>query len=179
MSRLPETYFIPGLYDLGTPGCLGWPGCVYFIKKKRGKVDNNLSIKRKLILFASIASQRMLFLFAFFFWGFPLSHVVLNFISLHSGVLGYCVYMDKLCPAWPGSRLLQPESRSGGTSRSPYKRNCKNNSKLLTSRDPGIPGHPAIPRSYKQALNLNNTTICALKCLSMTVCSSYKQVTEV
>ena len=33
MSRLPETYFIPGLYDLGTPGCPEWPRCVYLIKK--------------------------------------------------------------------------------------------------------------------------------------------------
>ena len=61
--------------------------------------------------------------FFLLFWGFPLSHVVLNFISLHPGVPGYCVYMDKVCPAWPGSRLLQPGSRLNGTSRSPYKRN--------------------------------------------------------
>ena len=40
----------------------------------------------------------MLFLFAFFLGGFHLSDVVLNFISLHPGVLGYCVYMDKVCP---------------------------------------------------------------------------------
>ena len=42
----------------------------------------------------------MLFLFAFFFEGFTLSHVVLNFISLHPGVPGYCIYMDKVCPTW-------------------------------------------------------------------------------
>ena len=42
----------------------------------------------------------MVFLFAFFFGGFPLSDVILNFISLHPrGVPGYCVYMDKVCPA--------------------------------------------------------------------------------
>ena len=41
----------------------------------------------------------MLFLFAFFLGGFPLSEVVLNFISLHAGVPGYCVYMDKVCSA--------------------------------------------------------------------------------
>ena len=41
----------------------------------------------------------MLFLFAFFFGGFPLSDVVLNFISLQPGVPGYCIYMDKVCPA--------------------------------------------------------------------------------
>ena len=76
-----------------------------------------------------------------------------KFISLHPGVPGYCVYMGKVCPAWPGSRLLQPGSRSSGTSRSPYERNCKNNSKSLTSRDPGIPG------SYKQTLRVELWTI--------------------
>ena len=39
ISRLHKTYFIPGLYDLGSPGC------VYFIQKKRGKVNNNWLIK--------------------------------------------------------------------------------------------------------------------------------------
>ena len=33
----------------------------------------------------------MLFLFAFFLGGFPLSDVVLNFISLHQGVRGFSV----------------------------------------------------------------------------------------
>ena len=75
-----------------------------------------------------------------------MSDVVLNFISLHPGVPGYCVYMDKVCPGVSGSRLLQPGSRYTGTSRSPYKRNRENNSKLSTSRGPGTPG------SYKPAL---------------------------
>ena len=38
-------------------------------------------------------------------------------------------------------------------SRSPYKRNRENNSKLSTSRDPGTLGRPGTPGSYKQALN--------------------------
>ena len=33
ISRLPETYFMPGLYDLDTPACPGWPGCVYSVNK--------------------------------------------------------------------------------------------------------------------------------------------------
>ena len=99
-----------------------------------------------------------------FFWCLPLSDVVVNFISLHPGVPGYCVYMDKVCPAWLVSRLLQPESQSSGTSRPPYKRNCRNNSKLLTSRDPGIPG------SYKQGLRLNPNHVGEkTRCCSMVI----------
>ena len=41
----------------------------------------------------------MLSLFAFFFGGFAWLEDVLNFSSLHSGVPGYCVYMDKNLPA--------------------------------------------------------------------------------
>ena len=75
----------------------------------------------------------MLFLFAFFFGGFPLSYVVLNFISRRcTGILRF--YGQSL------SRLT-------------YKRNCKTNSKLLTSQDPGITG------SYKQAL-YNMDKVC-------------------
>ena len=38
MSRLPETYFVLGIYDLGTLGCPGWPGCVYCIQKSVEKL---------------------------------------------------------------------------------------------------------------------------------------------
>ena len=128
-------------------------GMCLFHQKKRSKVDNNLSIKRKLILFAYIASQRMLvFFLAFFFGGFTWSDDILNFIVYF--IRNTAFIWTKIYPAWSGSRLLQPRSRSRETSRSPYKHNCENNSTLSTSRDPGIPGHPVIPGLYKQALKL-------------------------
>ena len=91
----------------------------------------------------------MLFLLAFFFWGFPLSHVVLNFISLHPGVPRCRVYMGKICPGDVYRDL-----------------GCFN-------LDPGTPGRPGLhinatakitvnylqagtPGSYKQALTWIN-----------------------
>ena len=93
----------------------------------------------------------MLFLFAFVLGGFPLSDVVLNFISLHPVVPGYIAFIwTKFVPF---DRDLGCFNQDPGTpgSRSPYKRNRENNSKLSTSRDPGTPGRPGTPGSYKQA----------------------------
>ena len=56
----------------------------------------------------------------------------------------------KICAACSGSWLLQ----------SPYKHNCKNNSKLSTNRDLGEPRYPNIPGSYKQALSIFTVAIC-------------------
>ena len=125
------------------------PGMCLFHQKKRGKVDNNLSIKRKLILFA-INSIR--FLFLSFLEVFPCQtsfKILFHFIPVYRDV---AFIWEKICPGVPRSRLLQPGFRYTGTSRSPYKRSRENNSKLSTSQDPGTPGRPSIPGSYKQAL---------------------------
>ena len=93
----------------------------------------------------------MLFLFAFFLGGgFPLVRRRFKFHFTSSRCTGILrLYGQSL------SRLTGISVASTGTSRSPYKRNRENNSKLSTSRDPGTPG------SYKQALNNYDTFVLA------------------
>ena len=105
----------------------------------------------------------MLFLFAFFFGGFPFVRRRFKFHFTSSRCTGLLRLYGQSLARFTGS----------GTSQSPYKCNCKNNSKLLTSRDPGIPGHlgipghsgtpghPGTPGSYKQALIVHN---CSIPC---------------
>ena len=111
MSWFPETYWFHRGFIWSHPSWV--TGMCLFHQKKRWKVDNNLSIKRKLILFAYIASQRMLVSFlAFFFGGFTWSNDVLNFIVYF--IRNTAFIWTKIYPAWSGSRSRE-------TSRSPYK----------------------------------------------------------
>ena len=70
----------------------------------------------------------MLFLFAFFFGGFPLSDVVLNFNPVERDI---AFILTKFVPL----------DRQAGRPSLHINANAKNNSKLLTSRDPGIREH--------------------------------------
>ena len=91
----------------------------------------------------------MLYLFAFFFGRIFLvrRHFKFHFTSSRcTGILR--LYGQSF------SRLTGISVASTGTSRSPYKRNRENNSKLSTSlsRYTGISACPGTPGSYKQAL---------------------------
>ena len=110
------------LYDLGTPGCPG---------------DRDVSLKPKtnFVCINSIPTDVVSFCFLF-----GRSFHVRRRFKFHF-TSSWCTGILRL-HGQSLSRLTGISVASTGTSRSPYKRNRENNSKLSTSRDPGRPGHP-------------------------------------
>ena len=96
ISRLPETYFNPGLYDIDTPACPRWPGCVYSVNKIVEKLLIICRSKENKFWSHINSIPKNVVSFCFLIWRFCLvSANVLNFSSLHPRVPGYCVCMEK------------------------------------------------------------------------------------